>query len=553
MTRRRRSPSVEIVLPDKLAHYGRVSTLVQAERATIEAQREYNRDRARRDGELVYDEYYDDGVSGTLPFAERPQGRRLLEDARAGRFNRVAVFKIDRFGRDSLDMQQAEKLLREAGVTLVSYSEQMDLSTASGKLHFQMLSNIAELDRNNIIERTVGGRDRCAADGLWTGGVLPFGYDVEYAETRASSRRRAGRLILSDRMVPELGMSEVDVVRDIFARVRDGSTAIQETDRLNHAGVEAYRRYPGGNVTHVADGWSVQRVTWMLHNTVYRGLHVLHTTKADIEREVPRIVDDLTWFRVQDRLTANRRFSHRRDDRHYPLAGMVVCGIEGCGGAFGGTRGGRAGLWYYRCTGRSNRKRLGRNQTCYSKSVPAQALEDLVWEGCVQYAHNPDRATELMRAELAAKAQRADELAERRHALSKQLHKKEQGKDRILQLYRDNHISAEDVRAQLTLIAAEMGGLSQTIEELRVEEALARVTEAQVQDAALMLAEVRQVLAKSEEASPELRERVIRKMVARVIVETDEGEPRRRTGTIRILYRFGQPDVSTLTSSSKRS
>jgi site-specific DNA recombinase len=551
---RRRLPSQQIIeLPDKTAHYGRVSTMLQAERATIEAQREHNRDMARKCGELIYDEYYDDGVSGTLPFGERPEGRRLLEDARAGKFKRVAVFKIDRFGRDSLDMQQAEKMLRECGVTLVSYSESMDLSTPAGRAMFQMFSTMAELDRNNILQRTTGGRNRCAADGLWTGGVLPFGYDVQYADNLSGSKRRAGRLVLTDRLVPELGITEVGLVREIFERVRDGSTATKETDRLNAAGVESCRRYPGGNVTHVAGGWSVQRVVWMLHNPVYRGVHILHTAGGDIQREVPRIVDDDTWHRVQARLASNRRYSPREADRHYMLAGMVYCGVEGCKGAFSGTRGGREGLYYYRCTGRSNRKKLGRNETCYSRSIPAQELEQLVYNGCVEYANNPDRALELMRAELAAKAQRAEEVAKRRHALSRQLQKKEAAKDRVVALYVDNHISKEDVERRLGIIAAEMGGLAQSIEELRVEEELARATEGHVHGAAQGLAEVRSVLEQSREATPELRERVVRKLVARVIVETEEGEPRKRRGAIRVLYRFGQPDVSKITSRPRRS
>src|SRR5437868_5274973 len=77
---------------------------------------------------------------------------------------------------------------------------------ADGDTAFQVFSSMAELDRSNIILRTSAGRDRCAADGLWTGGVLPFGYDVEYADASTNSRRRAGRLALTDRLVPELGM-----------------------------------------------------------------------------------------------------------------------------------------------------------------------------------------------------------------------------------------------------------------------------------------------------------------------------------------------------------
>src|SRR5215813_4847621 len=85
--------------PQRVALYLRVSTDEQAQRDTIEAQRYFFVNYVKTYNLQVADRYEDDGVSGALPLDQRPEGRRLLEDATAGRFTSVVVYKVDRLGR----------------------------------------------------------------------------------------------------------------------------------------------------------------------------------------------------------------------------------------------------------------------------------------------------------------------------------------------------------------------------------------------------------------------------------------------------------------------
>ena len=55
--------------------------------------------------------YADEGVSGTIPFEKRPEGKQLLEDARAGKFNTVVFLESERIGRDVEPIHLARKLL----------------------------------------------------------------------------------------------------------------------------------------------------------------------------------------------------------------------------------------------------------------------------------------------------------------------------------------------------------------------------------------------------------------------------------------------------------
>src|SRR5262249_60735192 len=82
-----------------VALYMRVSTEDQADRGTIDAQRDFLRQFAGLYQLPVADEYADDGITGTLPLSERPEGRRLLQDAEAGRFGFVLVYRMTRMWR----------------------------------------------------------------------------------------------------------------------------------------------------------------------------------------------------------------------------------------------------------------------------------------------------------------------------------------------------------------------------------------------------------------------------------------------------------------------
>src|SRR5215210_5305409 len=174
----------------------RVSSEEQRERETIEIQDEFLTRYCRLYGLDVAGIYKDDGVSGTVPLQERPEGRRLLEDARAGRFDAVLVYKLDRLGRSLLVIVDAHDRLQAAGVALKSATEPIDTSTPSGRLIFQMLASFAEYERGTIRERTQAGLHRAARNGKHMG-PIPFGY-------RASSPKD-GRL--------EVVEEEAEIVR----------------------------------------------------------------------------------------------------------------------------------------------------------------------------------------------------------------------------------------------------------------------------------------------------------------------------------------------------
>lgn len=112
-------------------------------------------------------EFVDEGVSGSKD--RRPALDRLMADARAGKLDIVAVWRFDRFARDTRHLLTAMDEFRQLGVHFVSLREQVDTSTPMGKAMFTIISAIGELEKDLIRERVVAGVRRAQAAGKHCG------------------------------------------------------------------------------------------------------------------------------------------------------------------------------------------------------------------------------------------------------------------------------------------------------------------------------------------------------------------------------------------------
>jgi len=95
----------------------------------------------------------------------RPVKQALLQKLRNGEYSDVVVFKLDRWARSSSELILDTKEIIDKGVGFISLTDNLDFSSASGKLHFQILSAFAEFERELIRERTVEGIRRAKMKG----------------------------------------------------------------------------------------------------------------------------------------------------------------------------------------------------------------------------------------------------------------------------------------------------------------------------------------------------------------------------------------------------
>lgn len=148
------SPGIRVAL------YSRVSTNHgQDPEMQLRELREY----ADRRGWSVVEEYIDRGVSGAK--ASRPALNRLMADAQCRKIDTVLVWKLDRFGRSLRHLVNAIAELESLGVAFVSLRDNLDLTTPSGRLMFQIIGAMAEFERSLIQERVRAGLRNAKAKG----------------------------------------------------------------------------------------------------------------------------------------------------------------------------------------------------------------------------------------------------------------------------------------------------------------------------------------------------------------------------------------------------
>jgi site-specific DNA recombinase len=509
---------------ERVALLLRVSSEEQRERETIQIQREFLEQYRRLYGLEVMDTYADDGVSGTIPLHERPEGRRLLEDAKAGKFDTVLVYKLDRLGRSLLVIVDAHDRLQEAGVALRSATEPIDTSTPSGRLIFQMLASFAEYDRENIAERTRAGLHRSLRNGRH-GGTIPYGYNLA----------ADGSFVIVE--------DEAAVVRKIIANVAEGSTVYGEAKRLNDEGVPSPGLRYKGRDRRPGASWPHATVARIVGQRTYSGVHEVTLGDGEvIERPVPAIVSPTLQQRAVAALAENKRYAggkaRRRD---YLLRGLVYC--SGCGAVYVGTGGTSAKVnknySYYSCSKR-RRGYDGRAKALSCPHVAAEWLEGTVWADVRGFLENPGEVLERVRERLATD-DAIGELQARRADLEKRLAARSAEKDRYVRLYTKGHLSEEDLDSYLRDLANQTDNLRLLLKSVEGDIATREHDRLAAADAAAWLLALRERVAEVEANTAEARRKrreLIKMLVERVTVSRGEDG----STLVLITYRFGPPE-----------
>jgi len=519
--------------------YLRVSSDDQAERGTIGAQRDFLRRYADLQEIPLIDMYVDDGFSGTLPLSDRPEGRRLLADAKAGRFDTVLVYRL---GRSLAALLDAHTTLDRCGVTIRSCTEPFDTSTSIGRFLFSLLASMAELEKDTITERMVMGRDRVARGGKWTNGPIPIGYDLD----------EQGSLTPSLRLLPS-GETEADGITGLFERMAEGSTTIAEARRFNALEVPLTRRYAGGKEVLVSrtGSWPPSRIRYMIMNPTYKGTYVLKSRRGEITCEVPALVTVDLWERANARMRNNRTFTTHGSNQ-YLLKSLIVCDI--CGSNFVGTPGGgfKEPAHYYRCGSQLGVVNPEIGKRCRAKSLRAETFEPMIWQDVREFIRNPGDALADAQAQLRQRlSQSATTEVQRRHLLQR-IAEQDDERERVTTLFRRGRISLDDAERQLDAINAEGATLRALLAALETQATLVDVWESRVSDAAAMLAVLREQLEEIETTDDfERKQETVRLLVSELRV-CSEGTGHKKTAIVKATYVFGPPKNVGIPNTSSR-
>lgn len=231
--------------------YIRVSTAMQVDGYSLEAQKDRLTKFAEFQDMEVVREYCDAGKSGKS-ITGRPEFTQMLQDVADDKdgVEYILVFKLSRFGRNAADVLNSLQYIQDFGVNLICVEDGIDSSKDSGKLTITVLSAVAEIERENILVQTMEGRKQKAREGKWNGGQAPFGYTLD---------TKKGMLIVN----PE----EAEIVKIIFNKfVNEGLGADSISNYLNQHGY-VKRKYR----SHELNYFTRSLVRKILDNPVYIG------------------------------------------------------------------------------------------------------------------------------------------------------------------------------------------------------------------------------------------------------------------------------------------
>ena len=324
-----------------IAKYIRVSTDRQREEGySVDIQKERLDNYAKSmfpsgEYDAEYREYVDDGFSGGS--LERPRMTQLIEDAQKGGITHVLVLKLDRLSRSQKDtLYLIEDVFLPNNVAFISMGESFNTATAFGRAVVGILSVFAQLDRENIYERTRSGMQKRVELGYWPGGGgTPFGYN--YNESKGI-------------LVPNSDAETVCRVYDLY--------------------LEGY------SMQTIADmcGLVYERlVSRILTRKTYLG--IISYNGVDYKGLHQPILDEGTWKRAQA-MMAERSGQRFVTSTGHLLTGMVYCGR--CGARMRYQKWGKAGTKLVCYSQQASKAYLIRDPSCDNPRPWADDIEAVV-------------------------------------------------------------------------------------------------------------------------------------------------------------------------------
>lgn len=236
----------------KVAAYCRVSTLMDSQESSIEAQRLHYEKTIRENEEWEYAGLYlEAGVSGTKA-ETRPELMRLMEDCRNGKVDLVLTKSISRFARNTSDCLEMVRTLTGLGVNIVFEKELIDTRAMDSEFILSILACFAEDESHSISGNMKWGIRKRFENGSFRQSIAPYGYAWKDNE-----------LVV----VPE----QAEVVREIFELALSGHGAIRIAKELNARKIPS----PAGKL------WTQRGINTLIANPVYVGDQLYQKTYMD--------------------------------------------------------------------------------------------------------------------------------------------------------------------------------------------------------------------------------------------------------------------------------
>lgn len=324
----------------KAGLYARVSTDIQLEGYSIDAQKEFLLNYAKAKEFTEYEYYVDGGYSGKD--LERPAIQKLIRDVKAHKIDCVIVFKLDRISRSQKDtLYLIEEVFNKYNVGFVSVRENFDTTTPFGKAMVGILSIFAQLERETILERTKIGIQKRAENGYWKGGgkdPFPYSYD-----------KNTGTLI----PVPE----QVELLHKMINLYLNGYSFVKIS-----------------NIVGMDESMIEKRILSR------RTLGIVPYKDQEFEGKHQAVISEELHNKI---IETNKLRSKARTESHYLLSGKIFCGH--CGAKYRYQKWGKRLICYCYSQQKSKPKFI-KDPNCKNKRWDSFEIEDVILENLFSMA-----------------------------------------------------------------------------------------------------------------------------------------------------------------------
>ncbi|GAA1813660.1 hypothetical protein GCM10009713_23810 [Brevibacterium celere] len=436
--------------------YLRVSTKEQASKGgrdegfSIPAQREANLRKAETLNAVVIEEFVDAGESARK--ADRPALMALIEYVKTHPVAYCIVHKVDRLARNRADDVAIHLALKEAGVLLVSATENID-ETPSGMLLHGIMSTIAEFYSRNLAHEVSKGMTQKATTG-GTNGKAPIGY------LNTTRRDELGREVRTIEVDPKRG----PLIKWAFEAYATGtySTATLREELIDRG----LTTVPTPKRPEKAPGLS--SIQQMLANPYYKGNVVFKGATYDGLHE-PLVAPEV-WYRVQTVLDAHRVSGEKTQAHDHYLKGTVFCGTCGSRLILSNAKSSTGVIYpYFLCSGRHSKRTACDRKAMYVPDIEAAVEDYYRMVEIPEHVLGPLRTlihAEFDRLYATAKTERKAQIAERDRLQDE--------RTKLLQAHYAGAVPLDLLKSEQDRIARQVAFLDSRIEASSVEYEQAR-------------------------------------------------------------------------------
>lgn len=451
--------------------YARVSTSAQEEQETIQAQLFQIREYAKEHGYFIVKEYLDDGWSGDS--IARPSLDELRIDAKKKIWDAVLIYDPDRLARRYSYQELIMDELVESG------KEVIFVTTAAPKDYQEKILHgvrglFAQYERAKIAERFRIGKVNRIRNGNMFASEAPYGYTyIPNSGRKGTPDFKVGYYIVNEK--------EAEVIGQIFHWVgNEGLTLHEVVKRLDELGIKPRKSKRGV--------WTTGTLGTLLRNKTFIGKALWGTTYAVTperpfnnekykrnkktskrmrpEKEwmsvnVPRIIDDLLFERVAQKLKKNFENRGRNKINEYLLSGKIWCT---CGRRRAGEGPQKGKFLYYRCTDRVYT--FPSPRTCFQRGLNARVADELVWQQLKSIMSDPVLMNEQIEKWNAGKTKKkVIEESNRYEVTKKEIQKLEEKEKRYTNAYSEGVIDMAKLKEFVMPLQSRIVELKKVVEE----------------------------------------------------------------------------------------